>query len=64
MAHFDKHILDLDNEMHSQNFDLKNILIYNLIEILKILVNNLVEILKLLSPLEHLQPTNYAYGTL
>ena len=49
--------------MHSQK-DLENIIIYNSVEILKILVNTSVEILKLHSPLEHLQPTNYAYGTL
>ena len=50
--------------MHSQNLDLENIPIYNLVEIWKILMNTSVEILKLHSPLEHLQPTNYDYGTL
>ena len=64
MAHCDKWILDLENGMHSQNLYLENILIYNSVEILKILVNTSMEILKLNSPLEHLQPTNYAYGTL
>ena len=43
---------------------IENIPIYNFVEILKILMNTSVEILKLQSPLEHLQPTNYAYGTL
>ena len=64
MAHREKYILDLENLMHSKNLDLENILIYNLVEILKILVNTSVEILKLHSPLEHLQPTNYASGKL
>ena len=64
MAHRDKYICYLEKEMHSQNLNLENIPIYNLVEILKILMNTSVEILKLHSPLEHLQPTNYAYGTL
>ena len=64
MAHPDNYICYLEKEMHSQNLNLENIPIYNLVEIWKILMNTSVEILKLHSPLEHLQPTNYAYGTL